>query len=90
MQPWYLYMIGLAIAFFGAMAGVLIFGYESKDQKAEAAAKAAAVAETGIGESAAGQLPPKPPRFATMRTPPPPQLPPGPLKRQQHPQQAPS
>lgn len=52
MQPWYLYIIGLAIAFFGAMAGVLIFGYESKEQKAEAAAQAAAVAETGIGESA--------------------------------------
>lgn len=49
MQPSHLYMIGLAIAFFGAMAGVLVFGYESKDQKAEAAA----VAETGIGESAA-------------------------------------
>ncbi|WP_421083892.1 glucose PTS transporter subunit IIA [Rothia nasimurium] len=43
MQPWYLYMIGLAIAFFGAMAGVLVFGYESKAQKAEA--KVAATAE---------------------------------------------
>ena len=30
MQPSYLYVIGLAIAFFGAMTGVLIFGYESK------------------------------------------------------------
>ncbi|MDY6051768.1 MAG: glucose PTS transporter subunit IIA [Rothia sp. (in: high G+C Gram-positive bacteria)] len=58
MQPWYLYMIGLAIAYFGAMAGVLIFGYESKEQKAEAAAKAAAVAETGIGESAAEAVTP--------------------------------
>lgn len=53
MQPIPFYTLGLAIAFFGAMAGVLVFGYESKDQKAEAAAKAAAVAETGIGESAA-------------------------------------
>ena len=35
MQPSLLYMIGLAIAFFGAMAGVLVFGYESKSQKAE-------------------------------------------------------
>ncbi|WP_326503322.1 glucose PTS transporter subunit IIA [Rothia nasimurium] len=51
MQPIPFYSLGLAIAFFGAMAGVLIFGYESKDQKAEAVAKAAAVAETGIGES---------------------------------------
>ncbi|ORC16100.1 PTS beta-glucoside transporter subunit EIIBCA [Rothia nasimurium] len=49
MQPSHLYMIGLAIAYFGALAGVLIFGYESKDQKAEAVA----VAETGIGESEA-------------------------------------
>lgn len=30
MQPSFLYVIGLAIAFFGAMTGVLIFGYESK------------------------------------------------------------
>ena len=30
MQPSYLYVIGLAIAFFGAMTGVLLFGYESK------------------------------------------------------------
>lgn len=30
MQPSHLYAIGLAIAFFGAMTGVLIFGYESK------------------------------------------------------------
>ena len=30
MQPSHLYVIGLAIAFFGAMTGVLLFGYESK------------------------------------------------------------
>ncbi len=39
MQPWGLYVIGLAIAFFGAMTGVLIFGYESKAQAAESRAK---------------------------------------------------
>lgn len=33
MQPSPLYMIGLAIAFFGAMTGVLIFGYDSKTSK---------------------------------------------------------
>lgn len=30
MQPSHLYVFGLAIAFFGAMAGVLVFGYEKK------------------------------------------------------------
>lgn len=33
MQPSPLYMVGLAIAFFGAMTGVLIFGYDSKTSK---------------------------------------------------------
>lgn len=33
MQPWGLYAIGLAIAFFGGMIGVLIFGYDSKTSK---------------------------------------------------------
>lgn len=33
MQPIPFYTLGLAIAFFGAMAGVLIFGYESKAEK---------------------------------------------------------
>ena len=59
MQPSYLYVIGLAIAFFGAMAGVLIFGYESKDDaakhaaqraKEEAAAPAAVAAPAASGE----------------------------------------
>ncbi|GAA1748905.1 PTS transporter subunit EIIC [Rothia terrae] len=39
MQPIPLFVIGLAVAFFGAMAGVLIFGYESKAQAAESRAK---------------------------------------------------
>ena len=33
MQPAPFYMLGLAVAFFGAMAGVLIFGYESKAER---------------------------------------------------------
>ena len=41
MQPSHLYVIGLAIAFFGAMTGVLIFGYESKDDAAKHAAQRA-------------------------------------------------
>ena len=41
MQPSYLYVIGLAIAFFGAMTGVLVFGYESKDDAAKHAAQRA-------------------------------------------------
>lgn len=46
MQPSYLYVIGLAIAFFGAMTGVLIFGYESKaDAVRHAAERAAEAAE---------------------------------------------
>ena len=49
MQPSYLYVIGLAIAFFGAMAGVLVFGYESKDDAAKHAAPAAA-APAAAGE----------------------------------------
>nr|WP_239479181.1 glucose PTS transporter subunit IIA [Rothia sp. ZJ1223] len=51
MQPWYLYMVGLAIAFFGAMAGVLIFGYESKSQKTEP--EAAAVGAPVVAGNAA-------------------------------------
>lgn len=39
MQPSHLYVIGLAIAFFGAMTGVLIFGYESKADAAKHAAE---------------------------------------------------
>lgn len=66
MQPSHLYVIGLAIAFFGAMTGVLIFGYESKadaakhaaERKAEAAeaapkAKAEAVAAKAAPAAAA-------------------------------------
>ena len=41
MQPSYLYVIGLAIAFFGAMTGVLLFGYESKADAAKHAAQRA-------------------------------------------------
>ncbi|WP_237203281.1 glucose PTS transporter subunit IIA [Rothia endophytica] len=53
MQPSGYYAIGLAIAFFGAMAGVLVFGYESKTQRAESdAARAAAVSTTDTTESA--------------------------------------
>ncbi len=33
MQPSLLYALGLAVAFFGAMAGVLIFGYDKKSSK---------------------------------------------------------
>ena len=47
MQPSHLYVIGLAIAFFGAMTGVLIFGYESKaDAAKHAAERKAEEAET--------------------------------------------
>ncbi|MFW0170165.1 glucose PTS transporter subunit IIA [Rothia sp. P4278] len=61
MQPTHLYGIGLAIAFFGAMAGVLVFGYESKpkagetsaEEKAEQRASAAAPATAGASAGAA-------------------------------------
>ncbi|MFW0183468.1 glucose PTS transporter subunit IIA [Rothia sp. CCM 9417] len=61
MQPTHLYAIGLAIAFFGAMAGVLVFGYESKpkagetsaEEKAEQRASAAAPAAAGASAGAA-------------------------------------
>ncbi|MFW0119924.1 glucose PTS transporter subunit IIA [Rothia sp. P5764] len=61
MQPTHLYAIGLAIAFFGAMAGVLVFGYESKpkagetstEEKAEQRASAAAPATAGASAGAA-------------------------------------
>ena len=64
MQPSYLYVIGLAIAFFGAMTGVLLFGYESKAdavrhaaerkaEGAEAAPKAEAVAAKAAPAAAA-------------------------------------
>lgn len=63
MQPSHLYAIGLAIAFFGAMAGVLVFGYESKPKAGEAVeAKvaepaAAAVAGAGAATGAAATTP---------------------------------
>ena len=41
-------MIGLAIAFFGAMTGVLIFGYESKADAVRHAAERAAEAAGGV------------------------------------------
>ena len=44
MQPSYLYVIGLAIAFFGAMTGILLFGYESKADAVKHAAQRAAEA----------------------------------------------
>ena len=44
MQPSHLYVIGLAIAFFGAMTGVLLFGYESKAEAVKHAAERAAEA----------------------------------------------
>ena len=68
MQPSYLYVIGLAIAFFGAMTGVLLFGYESKadavrhaaERKAEAvaakAAPAAAAAVAAAPAASAGEV----------------------------------
>ena len=68
MQPSYLYVIGLAIAFFGAMTGVLLFGYESKadavrhaaERKAEAAAAkaapAAAAAVAAAPAASAGEV----------------------------------
>ncbi len=51
MQPSALYALGLSIAFFGAMTGVLLFGYESRSKKDGQAA-----AETGSegGPKAAG------------------------------------
>ena len=44
MQPSHLYVIGLAIAFFGAMTGILLFGYESKADAVKHAAQRAAEA----------------------------------------------
>ncbi len=65
MQPSLYYVLGLAVAFFGAFAGVLIFGYEQKTSKLEnkesgqqsepAAGKGAAAAAANLagGASAA-------------------------------------
>ena len=60
MQPSHLYVIGLAIAFFGAMTGVLLFGYESKaeavkhaaERKAEDAEESAPKAEAVVAKAA--------------------------------------
>ena len=53
MQPSHLYVIGLALAFFGAMTGVLIFGYESKADAAKHAAERAAEAAEESAPAAA-------------------------------------
>ncbi|WP_315431973.1 glucose PTS transporter subunit IIA [uncultured Rothia sp.] len=53
MQPSHLYVIGLALAFFGAMTGVLIFGYESKADAAKHAAQRAAEAAEESAPAAA-------------------------------------
>ena len=53
MQPSYLYVIGLAIAFFGAMTGVLLFGYESKADAVRHAAERKAVAAKAAPAAAA-------------------------------------
>lgn len=54
MQPSHLYAIGLAIAFFGAMTGVLLFGYESKaDAAKHAAQRAAEAAEESVPKAEA-------------------------------------
>ena len=53
MQPSHLYVIGLALAFFGAMTGVLIFGYESKADAAKHAAQRAAEATEESAPAAA-------------------------------------
>lgn len=52
MQPSRLYFIGLAIAYLGAMAGVLIFGYESKPKKGEEAPVAEEKEEALVGAGA--------------------------------------
>ncbi|MFW0108083.1 glucose PTS transporter subunit IIA [Rothia sp. P7181] len=54
MQPAGYYVIGLSIAFFGAMAGVLAFGYESKTPAAgKVAEKVAATAGAAAGAAGA-------------------------------------
>ncbi|MFW0154840.1 glucose PTS transporter subunit IIA [Rothia sp. P6271] len=54
MQPAGYYVIGLAIAFFGAMAGVLVFGYESKTPATgKVAEKVAATAGAAAGAAGA-------------------------------------
>ena len=58
MQPSYLYVIGLAIAFFGAMTGVLIFGYESKADAVKHAAERAAEASEESAPAAAEKAAP--------------------------------
>ena len=75
MQPSALYALGLAIAFFGAMTGVLLFGYESRSKKdgqtaaetgSEGEPKAAGADEadtakkTGTAAAAAKAAPAKP------------------------------
>lgn len=52
MQPSHLYAIGLAVAFGGALAGVLLFGYESKPKKGEEVAVEAAEAQAPVAAAA--------------------------------------
>lgn len=56
MQPIPLFCIGLAIAFFGGMAGVLIFGFRSKDQREADLAKQNLAADEVPTESNAPDL----------------------------------
>ena len=63
MQPSALYALGLAIAFFGAMTGVLLFGYESrskKDGQAAGADEADTAKKTDTAAAAAKAAPAKP------------------------------
>lgn len=58
MQPSHLYALGLAVAFFGAMAGVLVFGYESKAKKEAAVEEKATVAAAATATTAAAAATP--------------------------------
>lgn len=69
MQPSHLYAIGLAIAFFGAMTGVLLFGYESKaDAVKHAAQRAAEAAEESAPKAEAVAAKAAPAAAATATT----------------------
>ena len=71
MQPSHLYVIGLAIAFFGAMTGILLFGYESKaDAVKHAAQRAAEAAEESApkAEAVAAKAAPAAPAAAATAT----------------------
>ena len=69
MQPSHLYVIGLAIAFFGAMTGILLFGYESKaDAVKHAAQRAAEAAEESAPKAEAVAAKAAPAAAATATT----------------------